>query len=255
MPRSSSSRLRSLAQILHDLSGINHLLPKVTQQIVAGEPVAMFALEAERDRRQPEAGERMLLNPETSEPMTRPRLYHRMMTLGKRAGVPEAHPHRFRDGRRYGGRGSDVCGKRRRLGENRLRDYYRAACRNPENPTKTLDNKNFSGGRACKPETSSTSLPSISSIESTNAHRQYSQFWQPKQVLCHSYGTVSMRVLSGAVPRKARQVSSRPTAGALLPHARLCYGRRGRGAGDVASRRAVSRQRQGRRTPAPVAAA
>ena len=76
--------------ILHDLSGINHLLPKVTQQIVAGEPVAMFALEAERDRRQPEAGERMLLNPETSEPMTRPRLYHRMMTLGKRAGVPGA---------------------------------------------------------------------------------------------------------------------------------------------------------------------
>ena len=57
----------------------------------------MFALEAEKDRRQPVAGERVLLNPETSEPMTRPRLYHRMMTLGKRAGVPEAHPHRFRD--------------------------------------------------------------------------------------------------------------------------------------------------------------
>ncbi len=38
--------------ILHDLSGINHLLPKVTQQIVAGEPVATFALEAEREHRQ-----------------------------------------------------------------------------------------------------------------------------------------------------------------------------------------------------------
>ena len=29
--------------------------------------------------------------------MTRPRLYERMLALGKRAGVPQAHPHRFRD--------------------------------------------------------------------------------------------------------------------------------------------------------------
>jgi integrase len=29
--------------------------------------------------------------------MTRPRLYCRMLALGKRAGVPDAHPHRFRD--------------------------------------------------------------------------------------------------------------------------------------------------------------
>jgi integrase len=29
--------------------------------------------------------------------MTRPRLYQRMVALGKRAGVPDAHPHRFRD--------------------------------------------------------------------------------------------------------------------------------------------------------------
>jgi integrase len=29
--------------------------------------------------------------------MTRPRLYQRMLALGKRAGVPNAHPHRFRD--------------------------------------------------------------------------------------------------------------------------------------------------------------
>lgn len=42
-------------------------------------------------------GARILLNPETREPLTRPRLYHRMVALGKRAGVPNAHPHRFRD--------------------------------------------------------------------------------------------------------------------------------------------------------------
>jgi integrase len=29
--------------------------------------------------------------------MTRPRLYQRMLALGRRAGVPHAHPHRFRD--------------------------------------------------------------------------------------------------------------------------------------------------------------
>src|SRR5580658_320805 len=39
----------------------------------------------------------------------------------------------------------------------------------------------------------------------------------------------------------------------LLPHARLLAGRRGRGAGDVASCLAVSRQRQGRRAVAPMA--
>lgn len=29
--------------------------------------------------------------------MTRPRLYQRMLALGRRAGVQHAHPHRFRD--------------------------------------------------------------------------------------------------------------------------------------------------------------
>ena len=29
--------------------------------------------------------------------LTRPRLYHRMLARGKRAGVADAHPHRFRD--------------------------------------------------------------------------------------------------------------------------------------------------------------
>ena len=62
--------------------------------------VLLFALEAERDRRKPQAGDRVLLNPGNrakDESLTRPRLYHRMIALGKRAGVPDAHPHRFRD--------------------------------------------------------------------------------------------------------------------------------------------------------------
>src|SRR5208282_5988380 len=45
----------------------------------------------------PHASDRVLLNPSTGNPLTRPRLYHRMLALGKRAGVLNAHPHRFRD--------------------------------------------------------------------------------------------------------------------------------------------------------------
>jgi integrase len=56
-----------------------------------------FCLETERDLRQPEPTDRVLLNPLTRKPLTRPRLYERMLALGRRAGVPNAHPHRFRD--------------------------------------------------------------------------------------------------------------------------------------------------------------
>ena len=37
------------------------------------------------------------MNPATGRPLTRPRLYQRMLALGKRAGVLDSHPHRFRD--------------------------------------------------------------------------------------------------------------------------------------------------------------
>jgi integrase/recombinase XerD len=57
----------------------------------------MFALETERDRRRPLPEDRVLLNPATGKPLTRPRLYERMLALGKRAEVSKAHPHRFRD--------------------------------------------------------------------------------------------------------------------------------------------------------------
>jgi integrase len=56
-----------------------------------------FALEAERERRKPNPWERVLLNPETGKPFTRPRLYYKIMALGRRAGVANANPHRFRD--------------------------------------------------------------------------------------------------------------------------------------------------------------
>jgi integrase len=56
-----------------------------------------FVLEAEFDRRQPSSDAHVLVNPSTGKPMTRPRLYERIRALGRRAGVADAHPHRFRD--------------------------------------------------------------------------------------------------------------------------------------------------------------
>jgi integrase len=56
-----------------------------------------FALEAEFERARPDPTDRVLVNPATNKPLTRPRLYQRMLALGKRSGVPNAHPHRFRD--------------------------------------------------------------------------------------------------------------------------------------------------------------
>lgn len=57
----------------------------------------LAVLEMEHDGRKPEPNDRVLLNPSTGNPLNRPRLYKRMLRLGKRAGVAEARPHRFRD--------------------------------------------------------------------------------------------------------------------------------------------------------------
>ena len=57
----------------------------------------IFALEAEAQRRCSSPSDTVLLNPNTGKPFTRPRLYERMLALGRRAGVADAHPHRFRD--------------------------------------------------------------------------------------------------------------------------------------------------------------
>jgi integrase len=56
-----------------------------------------FALEIERDRRNHQLEDRVLLNPNTGRALTRPRLYERMLAIGRRAGVQNANPHRFRD--------------------------------------------------------------------------------------------------------------------------------------------------------------
>ncbi len=60
-------------------------------------PELLFALEAERDGRKAQPTDRVLLNPVTGQLLTRPRLYQRMVALGRRAGVSNVHPHRFRD--------------------------------------------------------------------------------------------------------------------------------------------------------------
>jgi integrase len=58
----------------------------------------LFALEAEHERVKPEpSSAQVLLNPGTGTAMTRPRLYTRMLALGKRAGVAGVHPHRYSD--------------------------------------------------------------------------------------------------------------------------------------------------------------
>lgn len=57
----------------------------------------MFTLEVEHERRKPQPTDSVLVNPSTGKPMDRPRLYHRTLALGRRAGVPDVHPHRFRD--------------------------------------------------------------------------------------------------------------------------------------------------------------
>jgi integrase len=62
-------------------------------------PELLRALEWERDRRKPQPTDPVLLNPFNGTPLNRPRLYERMKALGTRAGVPNAHPHRFRDTR------------------------------------------------------------------------------------------------------------------------------------------------------------
>lgn len=80
---------------------INRLIQKRKKRVVLPIPKELFfALETERERRRPQPADRILLNPGNrakDKPVTRPRLYGRMPALGTRAGVPDAHPHRYRD--------------------------------------------------------------------------------------------------------------------------------------------------------------
>ena len=86
------------AEVDWEAREINRLTQKRKKRFVLPISEELFlALEAERDRRAPKPDERILVNLYTDEPMTRPELYQRMVALGKCAGVPEAHPHRYRD--------------------------------------------------------------------------------------------------------------------------------------------------------------
>jgi len=57
----------------------------------------LFALEVEFDRRSPELSTQVLPPTRERGRMTRPRLYQRCKAMGRRAGIEDAHPHRFRD--------------------------------------------------------------------------------------------------------------------------------------------------------------
>ena len=77
---------------------INRLTQKRKKRVIL--PIHQelrFALETERDKLSPRPNDRILLNPATGRPLTRPGLYRRMLALGKRAGIADSHPHRFRD--------------------------------------------------------------------------------------------------------------------------------------------------------------
>lgn len=81
-----------------DTREINRLTMKRRKRVIL--PIhqeLFFALEIERDCRCAKPEDRVLLNPATAKPLTRPRLYQRIVALGRRAGVLDSHPHRFRD--------------------------------------------------------------------------------------------------------------------------------------------------------------
>ena len=78
--------------------GINRLTQKRLKSVwIPLHPELHFVLDVERQERQPDGDEYILRNPATGKPLTRPRLYERIRALGRRAGVENAHPHRFRD--------------------------------------------------------------------------------------------------------------------------------------------------------------
>ncbi len=96
--RGSDAVTLTWAEIDWDAREINRVTAKRKKRVILPIPQEFFfALETERDRRRPEEQERVLLNPASGRPLTRPRLYQRMLALGKRAGVANSHPHRFRD--------------------------------------------------------------------------------------------------------------------------------------------------------------
>jgi integrase len=64
--------------------------------ILSLHPELMAALSAEYQRRNASPSDAILLNAKTGKPFTPASLYDHVVALGRRAGVPHAHPHRFR---------------------------------------------------------------------------------------------------------------------------------------------------------------
>jgi integrase/recombinase XerD len=96
--RGSDAVAISWLEVHFDRKEIERITRKRRKKVIVPiHPELLFPLEAEHDRRKPAPSDRVLLNPETGEPMSRPRLYHRMLGIGNRAGVSRSHPHRFRD--------------------------------------------------------------------------------------------------------------------------------------------------------------
>lgn len=96
--RGSDAVSLTWAEVHLDRKEIERVTQKRRKKVILPIPIELlFALEVEHDERNPQPNEPVLLNPATGKPMTRPRLYERMRSLGRRAGVPDAHPHRFRD--------------------------------------------------------------------------------------------------------------------------------------------------------------
>jgi integrase len=86
----------------HEIDWTSAEICRVTQKrkkrvIVPIHTELLFDLELEYEKRKPVQEDRVLLNPLNGRHLTRPRLYSRMLALGRRAGVLDSHPHRFRD--------------------------------------------------------------------------------------------------------------------------------------------------------------
>lgn len=88
---------------VHFERGANGEIELVTQKrgktaIIPLSPELHDALQNAFHKQKPQPEQQVLINPDTAKPFTsRARLYHRMKSLGTRAGVTRVHPHCFRD--------------------------------------------------------------------------------------------------------------------------------------------------------------
>jgi site-specific recombinase XerD len=96
--RGSDAVALTWKEVHFDMKEIERLTQKRKKKVVLPIQSELLALlEMERDKRNPKPEDTVLLNPETGKKLDRPRLYKRLLCVGKRAGVSNARPHRFRD--------------------------------------------------------------------------------------------------------------------------------------------------------------